>query len=98
MRKRGRTDENQTEIVNVLRRAGAGVLITSMLGDGAVDIIAGYRGVNYMMEIKDGKKPPSQRTLTPDEARFHEKWPGQICVVNSAEEALKAIGAWKPND
>lgn len=98
MRKRGRTDDNQTEIMNALRRVGAGVQSTANIGDGFADLVVGFRGVNYLLEVKDGTKPPSKRKLTDQEINFHQRWPGQICVVNSVEEALQAIGAWKPKD
>ena len=43
------------------------------------------------MEVKDGKKPPSARRLTPDEQEFHEKWNGVIHIVNSPEEAVMVV-------
>lgn len=87
-----RIDANQNNIVESLRKIGCSVAITSMLGKGFPDIIVGRIGLNFMLEIKDGEKPPSQRKLTPDEQKFHEAWKGQIAVVNDLEEALKAIG------
>lgn len=93
MRLDARTDDNQNEIVQALRAIGASVAITSALGSGFPDIVAGYRGVNYLIEIKDGSKPPSRRKLTPDEQRFHDLWRGTVIVVNDIDEALKAVGA-----
>ena len=93
MRIDARTDANQNEIVQALRRVGASIAITSSMGKGFVDLVAGYRGVNYLIEIKDGSKPPSARRLTPDEQEFHDLWRGAVIVVNDVDEALKAIGA-----
>ncbi|KKL82371.1 hypothetical protein LCGC14_1985420 [marine sediment metagenome] len=93
MRLDARTDANQNEIVQALRDVGASVAITSALGKGFVDLVAGYRGINYLIEIKDGSKPPSARRLTPDEQEFHDLWRGAVIVVNDVDEALKAIGA-----
>jgi len=88
-----RTDANQIEIVRALRQVGASVLILSAVGKGCPDIMAGYRGVNVLLELKDGTKPPSARVLTPDERAWHEQWRGQVATVTTVDEALVAIGA-----
>lgn len=39
-------------------------------------------------------RPPSARELTKDQIEWHVNWRGGACVVvNSADEALAAIGA-----
>lgn len=88
-----RTDSNQSVIVKALREVGATVAPTHELGKGFPDIVVGFRGINWMIEIKDGNKPPSKRKLTPDEVEWHALWRGQVAVVNSVDEALKLIGA-----
>lgn len=93
MRRNAKKDANQDDIVSGLRAIGATVAITHMLGDGFVDIVVGFRGFNYLLEIKDGSKPPSRRKLTPDEQTFHEGWNGQIDIVESVDDAYRAIGA-----
>jgi hypothetical protein len=92
MRRAARVDANQNEIVETLRRVGASVAVTSHVGGGFPDIVVGFRGVNYLFEIKDGSKPPSKRRLTEDEQGWHDGWNGEVIVVNSADEALKEIG------
>ena len=87
----GRIDANQKEIVSALRKVGASVAVTSNVAGGFPDIVAGFQGRNYLIEIKDGSKPPSGRKLTPDEIEFHQKWFGQISVVNSVDEAISLI-------
>jgi len=93
VRKHGRIDENQPEIVDNLRKAGATVQILAGVGKGCPDLLVGFRGQNFALEIKDGNKPPSARKLTPDEKRWHDKWRGQVVVVESTDDALRAIGA-----
>lgn len=88
-----RVDTNQPEIVNALRKVGATVAPTHTLGRGFPDLVVGFRGYNYLLEIKDGSKPPSKRKLTPDELKWHEEWNGQVAIVNSIDEALRVIGA-----
>lgn len=91
MRRAARVDVNQKEIVAALRRCGASVLVVSSLPN-CFDILVGFKGVNYIMEIKDGNKPPSQRKLTQGELKFKESWKGgKYYIVNSVDEALKII-------
>ena len=92
MRKRGRTDENQQEIVKQLRQLGCSVAITSMIGKGFPDFIVGYKGRNLMIELKDGKRIPSEKKLTMDEAKFFSAWKGQVDKCESLEEICKVIG------
>lgn len=91
MRRAAKVDDNQKEIVEGLRKFGASVLITSQLKN-CFDILVGYKGVNYIMEIKDGKKPPSQRKLSEGEQKFKDSWKGgEYYVVLSLEQAIKII-------
>ena len=92
MRKAARIDGNQVEIVAALRRAGCTVTSLSSLGNGVPDILVGRHGVNYLLEIKDGSKPPSRQRLTDMEAQWLEAWRGSASVVNSVEAALAAVG------
>lgn len=89
MRYARRIDENQPEIVGALRQIGATVEILRGLSIG--DIIVGYHGKNFLLEIKDGKKVKSKRKLTLGEQEFHDNWRGQITVVATIEEAIAAV-------
>lgn len=84
-------DDNQREIVDALKAIGATVTSTANLGKGFPDIAVGYYGQNFLLEIKDGSKPPSARKLTEDEERWHDHWKGQKAVVSSVEEALREV-------
>lgn len=92
MRRAARVDKNQAEIVAALRKAGATVQPLHAVGDGCPDLAVGYRGVNYMVEVKDGAKPPSARKLTSDQVSWHDAWRGQVCVVKDVTEALALLG------
>lgn len=91
MRRAGRTDDNQTAVVDFLRAASWSVLITSMLGKGAPDAIVARDGFTAALEIKDGDKPPSARKLTKDERRFQLAWQGAYIVAISPEDALSQL-------
>ena len=86
-----RVDANQPEIVAALRAIGCSVADTSGAGEGFPDIVVGYRGINYLLEIKDGSKPPSQRVLTPAQKDFHRDWRGQVAIAKDSDEAIKIV-------
>lgn len=92
MRRAARTDANQTDIVDALRKVGASVAITSAVGDGFPDLVVGHRGRNFLLEIKDGDKPPSRWKLTKAEQKFFDEWLGEVNVIKSVEEALELLG------
>jgi hypothetical protein len=48
----------------------------------------GAHGRNYLVEIKDGAKPPSARMLNPAQVAWHAEWKGQVAVIESEEGAL----------
>ena len=83
-----RADENQAEIVSALRQLGATVVILSQVGGGCPDILVGYRGESYLMEIKG----PRGR-LSKKQVEFHKSWRGgEISVIRSVGQAIKTIG------
>lgn len=99
MRRAAKVDANQAEIVRTLRSAGCGVLDLSMVGNGCPDLLVHaptYPWKHYLLEVKDGAKPPSERKLTPAQEKFHGLWKGWIHVVTSPGEALAAVGLSEP--
>ncbi len=88
-----RVDANQPEIVKDLRAIGATVQPLHQVGKGCPDLLVGFRGINHLLEVKDGDKPPSKRRLTPAEQRWHDEWRGQRAIVKNVDEAYKVIGA-----
>jgi len=87
----GKADANQQRIVNALRDMGCTVSITSMVGKGFPDLVAGFRGRNLLLEVKDGDKAPSEQKLTEDQEKWHQEWKGQVAVVRSIKEAADAV-------
>jgi len=85
MRFAARVDANQTQIVSALRAAGAYVWIIGL----PVDLLVGYRGHTFLVEIKSGSK----RRFTALQAAFFENWSGSnLARVDSPESALRMIG------
>jgi hypothetical protein len=94
-RKYGKPDANHADIVKALTRAGCDVLDLKAVGNGAPDLLVArpyYPHHYFLLEVKDGEKPPSARKLTPDQVDFHARWKAPIHVVTSVEEALDAVG------
>lgn len=91
MRLRSRTDKNQGEIVKTFRSLGCSVQHLHTVGKGCPDVLIGYRGVNLLVEIKDGSLTPSAKKLTSDEQGWHEMWLGQVCIVDSNDGAVDLI-------
>lgn len=91
MRRKAKVDANQKEIVEGLRKSGCSVAVTSDAHKGFPDIVVGCMGKNIMIEIKDGKKSPSERKLTNDQVEFRAAWSGQYDVACSLPQAKKII-------
>jgi Holliday junction resolvase len=86
-RRASRTDANQSEIVKALRKAGVSVAPTHAVGDGFGDLVCGYRGRSYLVEVKD-----RLGELTEDQAKFVLSWRGDYHVVRSVRDALAVFG------
>lgn len=63
------------------------------MGRGVPDLLVGWHGVNLLMEVKDGAKPPSGRRLTTEESAWHQRWYGQVVVVESIDGAMASLAA-----
>ena len=87
MRTAARSDANQREIVEALRRVGATVEVLSDVGRGVPDLLVGWRSVNYLLEVK-----ASKGALTETQTIWHTLWSGQVSVVRTVDEAFDAIG------
>jgi hypothetical protein len=92
MRLRARTDANHAAIMKVLRQAGCAVQDLSHVGNGCPDLLVARNGQTWVIEVKDGSKPPSGRRLTPAEKEWLDGWRGENFVVINEREALATIG------
>ena len=78
------TDGNQKAIVQALLDAGCRVHYIKQ----PVDLLVGFRGRNYLLEVKQPKKSKT----TPAQDLFFATWSGQSVIVRTPEEALRAVG------
>lgn len=94
MRSYARVDDNQESIVSALRRVGASVQSLAAVGKGTPDLLVGYRGRTFVLEVKNPAQEPNKQRLTPLEASWHSTWRGSpVAVVRTVDEALVAVGA-----
>lgn len=84
MRYAARVDENQAQIVQALRNAGAFVWVIGL----PVDLLVGYKGRTFLVEVKVGSK----KRLTKLQTDFFKNWQGStLCRVDNVEAALRMI-------
>lgn len=83
MRRRGRVDTNQAEIVEALRSVGWRVQSTADIGRGFPDLVIA-RG--YDVRLVEVKQPKGR--LTADQVKFiiRDGWP--VIVLRSVDDAL----------
>lgn len=85
MRYAARVDANQQAIVKALRDAGAFVWIIGL----PVDLLVGFEGQTFLVEVKDGFK----KRLTKLQEDFFASWcGGGLYRIESPVDALRMIG------
>lgn len=90
MRRAARRDAGEDQIVSAMQACGA--YVTKINDAGRFDLLCWYRGHTLLLEVKDGRKPPSAQALTPAEEKFHKEWPGDnLHIVNSVDSALAIL-------
>ena len=88
-----KVDRNHSEIVEAFRtHPNVSVFSTAALGDGVPDLIVGLDGITFLVEIKDGTKPPSKKKLNPLQQSWHKNWNGsEVRIVTSVSEAHQFV-------
>ena len=84
-------DATQDPIRAALVAAGATVQDLSGIGGGVPDLLVGYKGANYLIEVKSPTGLKHQTGLRQTQVDWHGKWTGQVNVANSPEQALAII-------
>lgn len=85
-------DGNQQDLFRFMEILGATVTSTAPLGNGFPDALIGFRGVNYLAEIKDPAQPPSKRKLRPKQIKFHGTWRGHVTILQTTDDCLRMLG------
>lgn len=91
-RRAARVDANHRQIADALTAVGWSVVDFSAVGRGVPDLYVAKAGRQVWVEVKDSAKPPSARTLTPDQVKFHQRMQAagvSVVVVESVEQAVR---------
>lgn len=87
-RRASRVDENQSFITKALRSMGMSVHHTHTIGNGFGDICVGFKLMNFIVEIKNGKGK-----LTKDEVKFFSSWKGNAIIATDILDLLQSMKA-----
>lgn len=94
-----RVDNNHKEIVDALRKAGASIIDTAKLGGGLPDLIVGFAGKTFLVEVKNLKTQYGRAGLNKNQQKWLKEWTGgPFAMVTDIESALRAIGAKKQEE
>ena len=94
-----KTDDNHQEIMDAFRAHAFSVADTSRLGQGFPDLVVAKGGINVLVEVKDGSKPPSARKLSEDEKKFMEAWRGRYRIIETIDGVKWLDGElWSPTN
>lgn len=92
MRRAAKVDANHADVSAMFRKLGCQVTDTSRLGKGFPDLMVLCRRRVRLVEVKDGRRPPSERKLTPDQMAFHLVWPVEI--VYDTGDVQELVNWW----
>jgi len=86
---RKRTDLNQKELVRTLKQIpGVSVVDLSAVGQGCPDLLVGYKGKNFLFEIKNTR---TKGKLNERQEEWFSAWKGQVCVVRDIDDLLDVL-------
>lgn len=89
-RRATRVDANQQQIVSALEAAGASVWVIGR----PTDLLVGHRGITLCLEVKNPASRYGKAGANKNQRDFMATWKGgPVALVDSAEAALRAIGA-----
>lgn len=80
-------DENHDEVIKALLQLGCSVFDLYKVGDGMTDLLVGYRGLNFLVEVKRDEKA----SFTPMQIRFNATWRGSVIRANSPLDAVEKV-------
>lgn len=72
--------------MRALEALGASVSDLSAVGGGVPDLLVGFRGRTFLIEVKT-----AEGTLTPDQVVWHGAWRGHKAIVRTVAEAVAAL-------
>lgn len=96
MRRAAKVDGNQAEIVEALRAIpGCKVRSLAQLGNDMPDLLVGYRGFNFLVELKNPEYPNGHKERRERQATFRAEWTGQCIVASTVSEIISTMTGWQ---
>lgn len=92
MRIAARLDDNHKEIVSHFKKFDCAIFDVHAIPN-SCDIFVSKNMKTFAIEIKDGKKPQSQRELTSGEKKFRDGWKGAYFVVEDLSDVIAVVKA-----
>ena len=94
MRRFGKVDQNQREVIDMFRASGAVVHSLASLGGGVPDLLVGYRGLTHLIEVKNPHRTDKD-AAAPRQAAWRARWRGTpVLVVRTLEDVQAALSLW----
>ena len=87
-----RVDANLSQVVDEFRQLGCSVNVRN---DDLADLDVGFAGRSVIVEVKDGRKPPSARKLTKNQIDKRKTWTGGIQLVENLGHVYEVAAALK---
>ena len=89
MRYAARVDRNQKDIIDALEKIGASVEAIRSLHGGCPDLLVGFQGRNYLIEVK----VPKEGRLSEIQKVWRDDWSGgKPFVIKSVEDVILWAG------
>jgi hypothetical protein len=76
-----KSDKNQPRLIEFLRSLGCSVVSLHAVGGGVPDLLIGYEGKNYLIEVKN-----QNGRLNARQKKWHLEWKGQVVILKNEEE------------
>jgi len=84
-----KADLNQSTIfAGLLKIPGVSVINLANVGKGCPDLLLGYKGKNFLIEIKN---KDTKGKLTFSQKELHAEWKGQVAVAYNFDDVLKIL-------
>lgn len=79
-------DKIEPDIIKALEFVGA--TVEQLSKRDVADLLVGFRGVNYLLEVKSG----AAGRVSDGQQNWQDSWRGMVAVVRSVDEALEVLG------
>ena len=92
----GRThvDKNQNEIIKAFEQCGCSVLNCARIGSGFPDLVVGFQGNNYLVEVKNPANSYGKKGLNSNQIEWANNWPSPVLVARTLDDVVRFVTMW----